>query len=164
MSSIHTFVLSIRKSRIFTLVVDGISDVTSWFLAVKQNIRMTIIFSALSISATVVNLKRIKITISSTLLKLISHLSKSISLHRIKIVALLRQISEISIGLNLKRILITPIFRMIYKLGNVSMKIPKIGITADVLIANFHTLSEYDSEILSTIDGSALSDLDYTIT
>jgi hypothetical protein len=124
---------------------------------------MTIIFSASSISATIVKLKRIKITISNTLLKLIEHLSKTISLYRIKMVIILSQINKISIGLNLKRIFIIPVFQMIYKLGNVSTRIPKIGITANVLIANFYTLSEYDSEILSTIDGSALSDLDYTI-
>jgi hypothetical protein len=52
--------------------------------------------------------------------------------------------------------------RLFSKITSWILPVPKIGILFNPVVAKFHVLWEYDSQTLSSLDGTTLSDMDYS--
>ena len=161
MSNQHDFIIYIRNTRVFSIIIDGISKLISWALTIRLGIIMTIgmiIEIALSLE---VKLKKITIT---SLIALTIRLVQEIKLKTIAIVAIMSQILKMPIDFIIKAIVISPIMSLIWRFGEINIVIPKVAIiNIAILIAKFFLLSDHDPSKLWEMDGQSLEDLDYVI-
>ena len=159
MSNQHNFIVYIRNTRLFRIIIDGISIATSWFLRVRFKISATISFLA-SISLTsILQLKKITIT---SIIKLTISLIQEIQLKTIAIIASMKQTLKIVIDTIVGYIVISPIICLIWQFGIINVVVPKIAIiNITVIVASFYILSDHDPSYLWEIDGQSIEDLDY---
>lgn len=155
--SSHSFSLTRNIWNLFNIVLDGLTTSTSWLVEIIQGITITPAITLIIGLTSTIKLKRIVIdTITSITSKLISE----IKLVRIVISASFHQIMNFPVTVVLKRILITPAI-LIMRNIILDIVIPKITIVANTIIGFWRRLWFYDSDALWTMDGVALSDLDY---
>ena len=163
MSGNHNFKLDINTRKLFKLDVSNFASLLSWILNFRQKINITISSFRLSTRLSLtLRIRKISVNVTSSLLKLRTFFTYNISLKKILITSILRQIMSLPLTIAIKRIRIIPIPQFLIPFVATTMKIPKIGITnIDVIVQQLAKLNEYDASALDTIDGSALSTLDY---
>ena len=161
MSNQHNFIVYIRNTRLFRIIIDGISIATSWFLGVQLKISATISFLTLLNLTSILQLKKITIT---SIIKLTISLIQEIQLKTIAIVASIKQTLKLFVDTIISSIIISPAMCLVWRFGVLDITVPKIAIiNITVIVAAFYLLSDHDPSYLWEIDGQSIEDLDYTM-
>lgn len=163
MPNFHNYILYIRNSRSFNLIIDGLSQVASWILNVRLRLRMDVSFSAFSKIIDTIKLYRIRIVISSTALKLTQILTNTIKLYRVRITGVMKQTMKFIHTIKLYKVnIIANMIQRMY-IRSIAISIRKIAFSSiSIIVAQFNKLSTYDPQMLSSMDSETLQALDYT--
>jgi hypothetical protein len=163
MSQNHSFISYIKNEHSFTLTIFGISIVVTSIVRFRQYLRM--VFADIKLGMKFIlnlNVRKIKLTISNTLLKLIMSFTSTIKIAKTRLVATMKQLLKISYTQKISKIIISGLMRMTSKF-TWAPKIPKTRFTLSMIVAQFIALSIHDPKTLATMDGETLTSLDYTI-
>jgi hypothetical protein len=160
MASLHNLILRINKKNNLTIYVRGFGLTISWIVTLRQRILMTA--NAIFVLAMTLTLrvKKIKFTISAT--KLLQRITLSLIVKRIRLTASLKQIMSFVLNIIIRQV-ITVSLHQILRVTGISLRVRKILLTANVLIARFYLVSYFDPYYLSDYDNTYLSDMDYVI-
>lgn len=164
MSNFHNYILYIKNSRTFNLIIDGLSQVSSWILNIRLGLRMDAFFFAFSKFLTTIKLYRIRIVISSTALKLNQILTNTVKLYRVRINNVMKQTMYFIHTIKLRKINVVASMRQTMRCAGAVLSIRKIALSnISIIVAQFNKLSIYDPQMLSSMDSEALRTLDYTV-
>jgi hypothetical protein len=108
------------------------------------------------------NVRKIKLTITNSLLKLIMNFTITIKIARIRFVYTMKQLLKISYIQKIPKTSLSGIMRLASKFTWLP-KIPKTTFTLSMIVAQFIALSVHDPKTLATMDTETLESLDYTI-
>ena len=161
MSKKYTFSLRWELEKVFTLLTENFSQLSGWFQNVKVP-KVRLLVSAYLFVANIVmtlRVKRIKFTISKTLLY--QNLPMTAYVKKIVISAVSSITSVVTQTVYVGKITVSAIGRLITKLPSVTLRVKKIYLVADPYVGSFPTLSFYDSDLLSSMDGEYLNTLEY---
>ena len=148
-------------ARLFSIIIDNMVTLTSWFVRVIQDIKITVTLIMTQALTTEIKLKRILINaISSMTTKFVDE----VKLKRVLIIAVMQQIMYNPITIKLKKILIVAVMTMLWSLGDTTITIPRIVIVANMSSGTFYPLWLYDPDELWEMDSQTLTALDYTST
>jgi len=163
MSQNHSFISYIKNEHSFTLTIFGISIVVTSIVRFRQYLRM--VFADIKLGMKFIlnlNVRKIKLTISNSLLKLIMNFPVTLRIARTRFVYTMKQLLKISYTQKISKIIISGLMRMTSKF-TWAPKIPKTRFTLSMIVAQFIALSIHDPKTLATMDGETLTSLDYTI-
>lgn len=163
MSNKHSFIAYIRNKRSFSLIIDNLAIAVNWIAGIKIS-RIRIIVSQMLIQMRLpltVQIKRIRIT--NILFRMRTNIVHTISARWVRVVANMRQQMRFVHTISARRVTIGSFMRQVSKLGSVPIKLYKIVLGANMLIAQFYLLSTYDPQTLSAMDATDLEDLDYVV-
>ena len=163
MSQQHSFISYIKNEHSFTLTIFGISIVVTSIVRFKQYLRM--VFANIKLEMKFIlnlNVRKIKLTITNSLLKLIMNFVTTIKIARTRFVYTMKQLLKISYTQKISKIIISGIMRMTSKFLWAT-KVPKTKLTLSMIVAQFIALSVHDPKTLATMDTETLASLDYTI-
>ena len=161
MSGQHNFIVRLRSTKIFSIIIDGISIATSWYLTIRLGITMAANFIALLALMLEIKLKKITIT---SIIKLTISLIQEIQLKTIAIIASMKQTLKIVVDTIVSSIVISPIVCLIWRFGVINVVVPKIAIiNITIIVASFYLLSNHDPSYLWEMDGQSIEDLDYIV-
>ena len=174
MSGIHRFIVRFKNTHAFNLITVGFSQTTNWFSNLKVRlIKFTITAIALLLKfITTLKIKIIKFAITVT--GLLQRLPLTIAIKKIKFTNLMKLLERWTQTIAVKKLKFTILIRELKRLGLTTLTIKKIRLTAITIVASFRLLNYYDSLTTSPLhggmgfylddmDGSYLSDLDYTV-
>jgi hypothetical protein len=157
----HSFVSRITSSRIYTAIIDGFHVSATWIGKFDSNLRIVV-------SAIKANVKIGATVIIAPILIVVDYTQTTLALKPI-----------ITIASNLT---ILPIFKMLQKMGIATislsssiiirfksimralvntLNIPAITITATGSCRQYYKVSDWDGELLSTLDTKTLQTMDY---
>jgi len=163
MSQNHSFISYIKNEHSFTLTIFGISIVVTSIVRFRQYLRM--VFADIKLGMKFVlnlNVRKIKLTISNSLLKLIMNFASTIKIAKTRFVYIMKQLLKISYTQKIPKASFAGIMRLTSKFAWLP-KIPKTRFTLSMIVAQFITLSVHDPKTLATMDTETLTSLDYTI-
>jgi hypothetical protein len=164
MAQQHSFISYIRNEHSFTLTIFGISVVLTSFVRFRQYLRLA--FSDMKLIMKFImplNVRKIKLTISNTLIKLTMNFTLSLKISRTRFVFVMKQLLKIVYPLKISKIVISSSMKLFTKLGTWLPKIPKVSFVLNMIVAQFIALWVYDPQTLSTMDSQSLITLDYTV-
>ena len=163
MSSQHNFIVYIKSTKLFRIIIDGVSIALTWFLTIRLG-AIAIAIELLASMSLLVEVQLKKITITS-IIKLTIGLVQEIQLKTIAIVASMKQSLKIIVDTIVSSIVISPTICLIWRFGVENIVVPKIAIiNITVIVASFYLLSDWDPYALWELDVVAIEDLDYVIT
>jgi len=163
MSQNHSFISYIKNEHSFTLTIFGISIVVTSIVRFRQYLRM--VFADIKLGMKFIlnlNVRKIKLTISNTLLKLIMSFTSTIKIAKTRLVATMKQLLKISYTQKIPKTSFAGIMRLVSKFLWAT-KVPKTKFTLSIIVAQFIALSVHDVKTLATMDAETLTSLDYTI-
>jgi hypothetical protein len=108
------------------------------------------------------NVRKIKLTISNSLLKLIMYFTSTIRIPKTTFVAIMKQSMKLIYSQKISKIVVGGLMRLTSKF-TLAPKIPKTRFTLSMIVAQFIALATHDPKTLATMDSQTLSSLDYTI-
>lgn len=159
----HDFISILRNKHSFNLSVFGFSISTTFLVNIRQKIRMTITGMNLSTDWSFpLVVKKPTFTLVSNLIKLLSHQTISLSVKRPRFVFVMKQLIKPLQTINITKPSIALIMKLSEKIPSWILPVPAVGIVFSPIVAKFHALWEYDSQTLSALDGTSLSDMDYS--
>jgi hypothetical protein len=162
MSQNHSFISYIKNEHSFTLTIFGISIVVTSIIRFKQYLRM--VFGNIKLGMKFIlnlNVRKIRLTISNTLLKLIMYVTSTIKISKTTFIITMKQLMKIVYPQKISKIIISGLMRMTSKFTWLP-KVPKTGFTLSMIVAQFITLATHDPKTLATMDSQTLTSLDYT--
>lgn len=160
----HDFITILRNKHSFNLSVFGFSLSTTFLVNIRQRIRMTILGMTLSTDWSFpLQVKKPLFTLVNSLIKLTIRLTPSISVKRPRFVFTMRQLLRLPQTINITKPSFSIVMRLFSKVTSWILPVPKIGILFNPVFAKFHALWEYDNQTLSSLDGTTLADMDYSV-
>lgn len=153
-----TFKLVNRISKSFSLYLSNFAPAATLLFKLKYKISVLISPRFIMKMATIINLRKVKISYGTA--KLISSVIQSLSLKKIKIDFFISEQVYNFLSIDQKTIL-SIVSKAVQKVSS-SIVIKKIKLTIDVVVASFFSLGDFDFEILGDLDGLTLGEMDYT--
>ena len=163
MQNIHRFTVYLTNTHFFNLVVDGFAIVNTLLINIRMKLTIVAIVTLLTKLTLTLNIKKILITLSSSLIKLITKLTLTLNIKKILITALMRMtIRLLGTNIYIKKFVINGLLRGILRVTSFPLAIKKIIIVTTATVASYIKLYVHDSKNLYMMDSSTLQDLDYT--
>lgn len=163
MSQNHSFISYIKNEHSFTLNIFGIIIIITSVIRIKQYLRMG--FSNIKLGIKFIlslNVRKIKLTISNTLLKLTMNFAPTIRIPKTIFVTTMKQSMKFLYPQKIPKIVIGSLMKLASKFIW-SPKIPKIIFALSMIVAQFFKLSTHDTKTLMTMDSQTLASLDYAV-
>jgi len=160
-----SFITYINNKRSFNLTVFGFSIILTWNVNINIK-RIRLLISSLTLISkftTALLIKKIKFTITNSLIKLLMKFTMPLSIKKIVLSSSMKQFMKFLFNFKVTKVTITGLMKLFTKLGSWLPKIPRIRFTLSPIVANFIALWVYDPQTLASMDSISLEDLDYVV-
>ncbi len=153
-----TFDLTNKVSETFSMIISHFAFATTLLFRIRDRLRLIILPSFSMKMVSLINLRKIRLTIGST--KLITSIMQTINAKRVSFIFSIKERLSSIISIY-GRIPITISSKAIQKaISTILLK--KITLTINPVIATFFTLGYFDPKILGDLDTLTLGKMDYT--
>lgn len=154
MANFKRFTTQLISQKRFTLTVFGFAITTTWNLLMRiPTVAMTIVMQLLE---NIVLTVRVPTVVMTIVTRLQMSFTNTIRIPKVAIVALMRQIMSFTLTMNIVRPVITATMHLIWKFATpsdpVTIKIPKVAILANVVVATFRLLRGDDTNSICGTD------------